>query len=397
MLDVTTTEFTLQPPFRHGGGKRWIAALPSGFAGPSDTNKEPVRSNLRLQEDGTLLGPPHATHDAIGREGGGRYSHWIEGLYFSSSDGSDPNLNGRSYTAVIGVPTPHVLGLGSCNLYEALALLQARGLAYCRWQDPVLSYSPREALQLIEFHAGGLEIPEALHPFTIANTPGAIAAPTEFLAADLAFLEFGSSIDVAFGSYWIPRGQLLNNIMNPIAALGKTGRRTANRWYHQGIIKQNETVRRECSEQLLELLPFSGVDARLASEIITDARGHTQDPADVALTIAAIQDSIRARATFVVSTQNAFTPDGRPMTWPGNFSKQLESVCQTLGLPLLHPSRLVSEHGGEFSLERDLIHFTPRFLSLLGDEMMSLGLAALNASNGAVGRDSKNFEASSAK
>lgn len=54
-------------------------------------------SRLLLFEDDRPLGPPHAPHDTIRREGGGCYSHWGTQLYFSTSDNSDPRRNGRSY------------------------------------------------------------------------------------------------------------------------------------------------------------------------------------------------------------------------------------------------------------------------------------------------------------
>src|SRR4051812_5191097 len=99
------TELKLHPPFRHGGGKQWVADLPSGFA-PSDSSDAPARSTLILREDGTPLGPRHAIHAAIQSQGGGRYSHWNGGLRFSTSDDSNPNVNDRSYSVVSGAPTP---------------------------------------------------------------------------------------------------------------------------------------------------------------------------------------------------------------------------------------------------------------------------------------------------
>lgn len=60
-------------------------------------------SKMLLYEDGLLLGPAHSDHDSIRRTGCGRYSHWRSAdgdwLYFSASDNSDPNINGRSYEA----------------------------------------------------------------------------------------------------------------------------------------------------------------------------------------------------------------------------------------------------------------------------------------------------------
>jgi hypothetical protein len=55
------------------------------------------RSSLRLFEDGIELGPAHSIHEAIVADGNSRFSHWDRLLLFSSSDGSDPRTNGRSY------------------------------------------------------------------------------------------------------------------------------------------------------------------------------------------------------------------------------------------------------------------------------------------------------------
>jgi SAM-dependent methyltransferase len=51
-----------------------------------------------VYEAGRALGPPHSPHADIRASGSGRFSHWQELVYFSASDGSDPNTNGRAYT-----------------------------------------------------------------------------------------------------------------------------------------------------------------------------------------------------------------------------------------------------------------------------------------------------------
>jgi hypothetical protein len=53
-----------------------------------------------LCEGNSVLGPAHAAHADIAKEGGGRYSHWGNTLLFSTSDNSDPNTNAQSYTLV---------------------------------------------------------------------------------------------------------------------------------------------------------------------------------------------------------------------------------------------------------------------------------------------------------
>ena len=77
-------------------------------------------SRLRLFEEGRPLGPPHAPPADVRALGAGRFSHsgltfraphasrprrWTKFctlLLFSSSDGSDPRTNGRSYTYDVG-------------------------------------------------------------------------------------------------------------------------------------------------------------------------------------------------------------------------------------------------------------------------------------------------------
>jgi pectate lyase len=61
----------------------------------SDSNG---RSRLKLFEDGRELPYPHSSHDDIRELGAGRYSHWGNAVYFSSSDNSDPGKNGRRYS-----------------------------------------------------------------------------------------------------------------------------------------------------------------------------------------------------------------------------------------------------------------------------------------------------------
>lgn len=63
-----------------------------------DTDNALTRSTLQLFEEGKPLGPAHSPHDYIKKEGNGRFSHWNNVLYLSTSDNSNPRINGRTYT-----------------------------------------------------------------------------------------------------------------------------------------------------------------------------------------------------------------------------------------------------------------------------------------------------------
>jgi FkbM family methyltransferase len=91
------TTHEMQRPFRPADGRcwRWPAhVLPAGDAAGGS------RSLTIVLEDGRVLGPGHALHDDIRAHGGGRFSHYESQLYFSTSDHSDPNSNGRRYTVL---------------------------------------------------------------------------------------------------------------------------------------------------------------------------------------------------------------------------------------------------------------------------------------------------------
>jgi FkbM family methyltransferase len=89
----------LEGPFVHHDGLCWSIGLPS-LEELADDEQHPSRSSLILFEDENILQPAHALHEDIGALGKGRFSHWMSNLYFSTSDGSDPNTNGRKYIAL---------------------------------------------------------------------------------------------------------------------------------------------------------------------------------------------------------------------------------------------------------------------------------------------------------
>jgi hypothetical protein len=87
----------LRPPFNKWGEKGYsklIPLLPFSHA----PNKI---STIEVYEDGKLLGPSSEIAD-IEAHGNGRFRVWVENsavttLFFSTSDNSDPNTNGRTY------------------------------------------------------------------------------------------------------------------------------------------------------------------------------------------------------------------------------------------------------------------------------------------------------------
>jgi predicted O-methyltransferase YrrM len=92
-------ELPVSLPLWHVGGHAWHA-----FVG-HDPLADDVSGNtspLELFEDDRPLGPSHMVHDTIRKAGLGGYSHWRGELYFSTSDNSCPQTNGRRYSIRVG-------------------------------------------------------------------------------------------------------------------------------------------------------------------------------------------------------------------------------------------------------------------------------------------------------
>jgi hypothetical protein len=87
----------LRGPFTHLGGFSYSCSLPD-LVDQADSSEMPRRSRLMLYEDGRMLGLSHSLHNDIVRYGKGRFCHWADYILFSSTDGSDPNTNGKNYT-----------------------------------------------------------------------------------------------------------------------------------------------------------------------------------------------------------------------------------------------------------------------------------------------------------
>lgn len=92
-----------QAAISNDGGFAYAVSL-SPFIGynqiDGDSNEYPSRSLLRLEESNRALGPAHSIHEEIRNSGRGRFSHWGDVLIFSTSDNSNPALNGRAYYVV---------------------------------------------------------------------------------------------------------------------------------------------------------------------------------------------------------------------------------------------------------------------------------------------------------
>ena len=93
----TSPEIKLELPFQHIGGYAWAYDLPTQIQSASN-EENPARSRLMLYEDMVPMGFANVPLSHIESYGNSRYTHWNDNLYFSATDNTDPNQNGRVYS-----------------------------------------------------------------------------------------------------------------------------------------------------------------------------------------------------------------------------------------------------------------------------------------------------------
>jgi hypothetical protein len=105
--DVPGEKRRLYKPFgRQGTSSASFAFAKERYSLFDDLTDSPdnnERSPIELYEDGRRLGPAHSAPSDIEKLGRGRFLHWSQHgtiFYFSASDNSDPNTNGRAYWVV---------------------------------------------------------------------------------------------------------------------------------------------------------------------------------------------------------------------------------------------------------------------------------------------------------
>lgn len=97
---VVAEQRPLQPPFARTRGHMWQVSV-ADLHGLSDRVGDDRRSTVFVFEDAHQLPHPHSLHDDIDKHGQGRFSHWGDEIFFSSSDQSDPNSAKHAYCLMI--------------------------------------------------------------------------------------------------------------------------------------------------------------------------------------------------------------------------------------------------------------------------------------------------------
>ncbi len=92
-LSSVKTKIPTPETYTNTGGFAW--SFPTEIYGDNMENTK--LSSVFVFENGRPLGPAHSLHVDIQNQGKGLFSHWRNTIYFSATDNSNPNSNGKTY------------------------------------------------------------------------------------------------------------------------------------------------------------------------------------------------------------------------------------------------------------------------------------------------------------
>lgn len=192
MQKITTVD---RKDIKHQAGHSFwldLRGIPTG-----DSAERPGNSLLRVFEDDIELGPCHASHDQIAGIGHGRFSHWSNYLFFSSSDGTSPESNGRRYQVLWddtrsytdGLPLSSLPLRVLLNLQRGIMSYQYKGIDcfkcpfdFALYQRLIWDTKPRTIIEIGTWKGGSAlwfadllstyGIEGHIHSFDIAAAPG---------------------------------------------------------------------------------------------------------------------------------------------------------------------------------------------------------------------------------
>lgn len=239
------------------------------------------------------------------------------------------------------MPSIPVHRLGACILAAPLAVLvRRRALSLpvdSRLEQAV--YGLREVVQRARVTKGLQEVPAELRP--LCNLPDQLPEPNTVAAqmakVELVVFEPNVQADIMWGDRPISRTAIIKVVTDPLRQIEPQTARPLSAWASEGLLKGNEARRTEAVAAVDALLAGRTDIDPLILEVLRGARFVDTSPEQMREYLAELRDLL-GLPMLVVACNHVYTPDGRGMTWPPTFKRNLAQAAAELGLPWHDPA-----------------------------------------------------------
>lgn len=359
---------SLSPPYRALSGAQWVASLPADVDEPDGAH--PCRqSRLALFENGDPLGPAHSSHADIEALGGGRYSHWQDGLRFSTRDGSDPNSNGRSYTFSLSRRAPGIIVMGSCHVHRAAAALEENHAILPLLPTFTSINNTREHRQVLDRCLNERKGPGELAALCAMPVERPLTERQALVAhADAIILDIGAPLTFEFDQWQLNAGALFAHLVEPARTTNEQLWHLAARWYKQGLLQQREDIRLECVTAILRAAPSAPSWAR---SVLLRTKARRQSISELSDDVRWIQSAV-GKPLILASMPIRFTQRGVPISYTPNFFAAITRLGEDLSVPVIHLHNVLQSMGLSRSIQLDRQHMSEDGAQAYADALLKV-------------------------
>jgi hypothetical protein len=262
----------------------------------------------------------------------------------------------------------NILPRGACLLVEPLAAIRKEGKALTSNSYGQIRgiYTFGNMLQVVAILRGERDVPQEIRPLcALRANAGPRRGADTFADIDMALLEPASPIEITFRGCSLNRRLVVKLVVRPISALGPEAAKAAKRWFRVGIEGVNATVRAEAGRAAIDLLPPDFENRAFFEAVILETRSARSDMVEGFSTMR----EVLGRPIGVLAYVFQYLADGRAISMPSGFLKDVREAAHQLDLPMLEPAEYVNKYpaGVAAALKPDLRHYSPEFASHMGD------------------------------
>jgi hypothetical protein len=242
---------------------------------------------------------------------------------------------------------------------------EATSVRYAVRRSPPVTFTFGEMFQVLDVMLGRRTLPGNIRGLACHPRFRSIGRTTDFRDVDVVLVEPASPVDLIFRGYNINRAGLHKRVKSRIEKLGSEEKKLADRWYRAGLANFDDEVRAEAAARLLARLPPRMKHIELIRAVVDETRS---SKADVVDGLRRVRDLV-GRPVGVVVYVFQYLADGRAISWPQGFYKDVINAARELDLPVFEPAQSVNRFGVEAALRPGLRHYTDEFTKVIAHEL----------------------------
>jgi len=272
------------------------------------------------------------------------------------------------------------MAMGGCNLRGPLSKVHrvGRRAPGSDWSGvpsnfrvvgpPFWTYTFGEFFQAIRLYRGECDIPDEIKFMcgvdrNFKPNPDILAKET-----DIYLFEPNTSQEISLDGYYLNRVPIVK-MLDVFRTLGREPGKLAGLWYSRGINGFDDEYVKTVANELAPVLrdsDLSEADKELYLTTLREARGSLRD---VRKGLGQLLSMIDKPAGIVTYTWQ-YMEDGRHISWPATFNKQLLAAAEEVSIPVFEPYKYVVERGAKAAMRDDMRHYNGEFDPVMAGKLV---------------------------